>query len=160
MQGMSEEQRWLMEQHHKGLHIGFEAIIGYAREALKSVILINGSAAAAILALISQVAKSSPGVVPALSLAIMWFGGGVLLGAAATGCSYVSQMLFNSSGRALLRNEMAQGLSNAATIAQLLAMLFFVLALVAFAWGGWTAAAALAIFDWSQGPAPGACLSV
>jgi|JI10StandDraft_1071094.scaffolds.fasta_scaffold176568_2 hypothetical protein len=84
-----------LEQHKAA----FEA----ANAALKASILINGGAAVAMLALLGNLTKDAPAVtskiVPMLTITLAWFGGGVLLGAMATGLAYSTQLSYAKNVR-------------------------------------------------------------
>lgn len=77
----------------------FRSVISYGAAALKSAILINGGAAAALLAFIGNI--WSKGIIPAsvvpLTSAIVYFSFGVLAAAVGTAASYVTQYCYGEN---------------------------------------------------------------
>ncbi len=74
----------------------FRSVMEFAQHALKTIILINGGAAVAVLAFIGNIWRKLQGmdVAGALVTSEGWFAGGVLLGAVATGTSYFAQYFY------------------------------------------------------------------
>lgn len=74
----------------------FRSVLGFAQHALKTIILVNGGAAVAVLAFIGNIWTKLQGinVAEALITSEAWFAGGVLLGAVATGTSYFAQYFY------------------------------------------------------------------
>ena len=77
----------------------FRSVIGYGREALGRALLINGAAAAALLAFIGNIWTKTitPPSVTAITASILWFSFGVLVAALATGSSYCTQYFYSHS---------------------------------------------------------------
>lgn len=82
----------------------FKTIFVYGQSTLKSMILINGGAAVAMLAFLSRYLSSGTNEVDMLyfTIALLVFGSGVFLGALTAGLSYVTQYCYyhytNKSG--------------------------------------------------------------
>jgi len=74
----------------------FRSVMGFAQSALKTIILVNGGAAVAVLAFIGNIwAKPlEVNIAEALVKSEAWFASGVLLGAVATGFSYLAQYFY------------------------------------------------------------------
>jgi hypothetical protein len=74
----------------------FKSVIQAGQSALKTSFLINGGAAVALLAFIGNIwtKMQGPAVVNALISSLISFGGGVLLGAIATGITYLTQAFY------------------------------------------------------------------
>lgn len=87
-------ENWKADQEMRRLLS--KGALDFGAAALKSAILINGGAAAALLAVVSH---AGPGSATATALlpALMAFVAGVLAGAVATGAAYVSQLLYASA---------------------------------------------------------------
>jgi len=146
-----EERRWHQEKINEHHILSAGSTITYGKEALKSIIIINGGAAVALLALVSQVAKGSHGIVPPLSIALVWFGGGVLAGALATGLAYLSQWANTYAIGGIVDGSMPDTVFAVITwVAFVLSLVLAAAGLGAFAWGGWTTADALQTFAWSS----------
>lgn len=77
----------------------FKSIIGYGSAALKSAILINGGAAAAVLAFIGNIWSkgTAPAAVSHLTGSIVYFSFGVLTAALATATSYFTQYFYGEA---------------------------------------------------------------
>ena len=77
----------------------FRSVIGYGQAALKSAMLINGGAAAALLAFIGNIwiKGVSPDAVNSLTSAIAYFAFGVLVAAIGTAESYFTQYCYSES---------------------------------------------------------------
>jgi hypothetical protein len=141
--------KWAREYASQGAIASHHSTIEFARDALKGIVIINGAAAAAMLALISQVASKCTLIIPTLAPVLGCFAAGVLAGGFATALSYMAQVFFSHSireGMAGLKHEAPTRWGNGHQIAAL------VVALVgygAFALGAWNAANALQNFDWS-----------
>ena len=75
------------------------SVFAYGQAALKSSILINGGAAAALLAFIGKIWSEETGqaAVNALTNALVLFSFGVLAGAIGTAATYLSQLSYTSS---------------------------------------------------------------
>ena len=75
------------------------SVFAYGQAALKSSILINGGAAAALLAFIGKIWSEETGqaAVNALTSALVLFSFGVLAGAIGTAATYLSQLSYASS---------------------------------------------------------------
>jgi hypothetical protein len=74
----------------------FKSVIQTGQGALKASFFINGGAAVALLAFIGNIWTKiqGPAVVTALISSLISFGGGVLLGAIATGTTYLGQVTY------------------------------------------------------------------
>jgi hypothetical protein len=77
----------------------FRSVISSGQHALKTSILVNGGAAVALLAFVSNVwtKTQAPQVARALTLSIVYFGIAVLVGAVSTGTTYVTQYFYERS---------------------------------------------------------------
>lgn len=73
----------------------FEAANG----ALRTAILVNGGAAVAVLTFLGDLSKEKPALALAMSGSLGWFGGGVLIGAIATGLAYTTQLAYAKQKR-------------------------------------------------------------
>lgn len=71
----------------------FNAVISLAQTALKIPILINGGAAIAILALVSNTWKENS-LTAGLALSLLFFSIGVLVAAIGSGAAYLAQLIF------------------------------------------------------------------
>lgn len=72
----------------------FQAVIAFGQATIRNLILINGGACVAMLALIGGIFDKAEALARSLSSALLFFGGGVLLGALAAGASYISQSCY------------------------------------------------------------------
>ncbi|MBU4232539.1 MAG: hypothetical protein KKD99_01505 [Proteobacteria bacterium] len=77
----------------------FKSVIQTGQSALKISFIINGGAAVALLAFIGNIwtKMQGPEVVNDLISSLISFGGGVLLGAIATGITYLTQATFSKN---------------------------------------------------------------
>ncbi len=75
----------------KRISDGFHAVITIGQGALKSGALINGGACVAILAFIGNILTKDTSMISGLSTALLIFGCGVFLAAAASGTTYLAQ---------------------------------------------------------------------
>ena len=75
----------------------FRSVIATGQTALKTSLLINGGATVALLAFLGHVLSNprAGNLVPVLSFSLYLFGLGVLLGAVATGFTYLAQSALN-----------------------------------------------------------------
>jgi hypothetical protein len=89
-----EKANWEF-QRHSGMAM-FNSVITAGQAALTSALLINGGAAAALLAFVGGIwsTPQSRGVVPSLAGALLFFVCGVLAAAVASGATYGSQALY------------------------------------------------------------------
>jgi hypothetical protein len=86
------------DEHGKQLAATFASIITFASEALKAAALINGGAAAASLALISQVIDKRPSLAGQMISPLRLFAAGLLAAVVATGLSHLAQLCFQNYG--------------------------------------------------------------
>ncbi len=97
----AEHERNLAHYKAQQLHAVelFRSVISYGQAALKSAMLINGGAAAALLAFIGNVwiKGVSPDAVSSLTSAIAYFAFGVLVAAIGTAGSYFTQYCYSGS---------------------------------------------------------------
>ena len=91
---------WARWKGLRGRKLGamFTSIITFASEALKAAALVNGGAAAASLALVSQVIDKRPALAEAIIWPLRLFATGLLGAVVATGFSYLAQYCFQASG--------------------------------------------------------------
>ena len=79
-----------------GLELGrFAVTLGQV--ALRTVILINGAAAVAVLAFLGQIwdpAEGARELIPPMLAALSWFVSAVIAGGIATGLAYITQLLY------------------------------------------------------------------
>ena len=142
--------KWARDHTSQAIFKSHEAAMNFARDALKGLVVINGAAAAAILALISQVVTKCATVIPALTPVLTCFALGVLCGGIATGLSYIAQVLFTMKAEEALaacEDSVAKRWGNGHQIA---AIAFGLAGYIAFAIGCWNAAAALKSFLWGS----------
>src|SRR5215207_1420976 len=85
------------DEHRKQITAMLPSVITFAAEALKSAALINGGAAAATLALISQIIDDKKSLAANMISSLRLFGIGLLLAVAAAGASYFSQLSFQAA---------------------------------------------------------------
>lgn len=111
----------------------FNAAILTGQNALKSLMLINGGAVVVLLAFIGNISRSATGSVlaKALSLSLIWFGGGVLSAALASAATYLCQLCYGLCGNSRGRSF------KVALCFHALAIVFSIAALVAFGYGTW-----------------------
>lgn len=97
----AENERNIAQYNAQQLHAVemFRSIISYGAAALKSAILINGGAAAALLAFISNIWNKgiAQAAVTPLTGAIVFFSFGVLSSAVGTACSYFTQYYYGGN---------------------------------------------------------------
>lgn len=74
----------------------FRSVMGFAHHALKTIIIVNGGAAIAVLAFIGNIWSKLQAVevARALTFSEAWFAIGVLVGAIATGTTYIAQYFY------------------------------------------------------------------
>ncbi len=79
----------------------FRSVIGFAQYALKTIILVNGGAAVAMLALIGNIwsKESSVEVAKAIACSEAYFAFGVLIGAIATSTAYFTQYFYERASK-------------------------------------------------------------
>jgi len=80
----------------KRISDGFHAVITIGQGALKSGALINGGACVAILAFIGNILTKDTSMISGLSTALLIFGFGVFLAAAASGSTYLAQVNYET----------------------------------------------------------------
>jgi hypothetical protein len=89
-------QKWV--EDHKNIHAHsvemFRSVIQAGQSALKTSFLMNGGAAAAILAFVGHLATTNPKKVPLLAHSLTIFVCGVLVAGIASGVTYLSQWLY------------------------------------------------------------------
>jgi hypothetical protein len=105
----------------------FKSVIQAGQGALKASLLINGGAAVALLAFIGNIwtKMQGPAVVNALISSLISFGGGVLLGAIATGITYLTQATYE------------QKWAKSGSLLNIFSILFVIGAYVSFICGIW-----------------------
>ncbi len=106
----------------------FDAVISFAQTALKIPILINGGAAIAILALVSNT-WSENSITTDLAGSLLYFSIGVLMAAIGSGSAYIAQLLF-------LR---VCGQEDRANKWQLTAIICIIISYILFMFGAWWA---------------------
>lgn len=134
---MTSRDEWMLAHQEKAVDL--------SKEALRTVVLLNGAAAIALLAFIGQIIKEAPSLLATLSYAIQWFVGGAVMGGLATVVAYSSQRLIAESQNWLLKE-----------IVFWLAVAFVVLAYVGFIGGASIASTAVVHYSAQAGPAPAA----
>jgi hypothetical protein len=80
-----------MQDEQPHVAVMAEAVIEFAKEAIRAAIYINGGAAAGLLAFMPS-AASSQFHLPTLAQSLLWFGWGVVSGAASFALSYLAQV--------------------------------------------------------------------
>jgi len=122
----------LQQEHETGLEM-LRTVITTGQSALKSALLINGGAAAALLAFVGGIwgKPEAKAALPNIAYGLSLFVWGVLSAACASGATYLSQAGFNGElgKRSQAVGEIARGLAIACVIA----------AYVLFACGAWQA---------------------
>lgn len=105
------------------------SVIAYGQAALKSAILINGGAAAGLLAFIGNIWTKdiAPPAVHSLTIAVILFSAGVLCAALGTGCTYVTQYFYS---------EMRQRI---AKFFHVVTIVFVIGSYILFGFGSWSA---------------------
>lgn len=74
-----------------------EKAVDLSKEGLRTLVLLNGAAAIALLAFIGQIIKDAPALVATLACALVVFVAGALLGGLATVAAYITQYLIAES---------------------------------------------------------------
>lgn len=103
IQAKNEHERNLLEQDrikNDSNRMMFESVMGFSHLAIRSLLLLNGGAAIALLAFTGHLASNEaagPKVIEALSGAILLFGSGAGCGTAVALLAYISQSLFHSA---------------------------------------------------------------
>ena len=125
----AEHERNLAQYEAQQLHAVemFRSVIAYGQAALKSAMLINGGAAAALLAFIGNIwAKGvAPDAVSSLTSSIAFFAFGVLVAAVGTAGSYFTQYCYS------------EGFQRSAIVFHTLTVLVVLAAFALFGFGAW-----------------------
>ena len=82
-----------MDAHSQEVEM-FRSVITAGQNALRSVFLMNGAAAVAILTFIGNLANNDPQRIPSLAPSLTVFVSGVLLVTVASGATYLSQWFY------------------------------------------------------------------
>lgn len=148
-----KSQKETVDYRMEGIGQSVEITIGFARDALKGGVFINGGAVVAILAMVGQVAKGAPALIGALTPVLMWFVAGVWTGAVATGLSYLAQYGFTQWGSEMVRNQRGpQDKSSWRSFGKTghyLAIGMLVMSYLCFGAGAWSASSVLSGYNWA-----------
>ncbi len=92
-------QNWIEanKYQHEGHLEMFRSVIASGQSAMKSSFMLNGGAAVALLAFIAHLAEFRADKVPEFSACLLPFAFGVLAIVIASGCTYLSQLLFSNA---------------------------------------------------------------
>ena len=113
----------------------YKSLIAIGQFALRFVLLINGGAAIAVLAFVGDLAASVG--MPDVGMALTWYVLGIAIGGIAMGTSYLTQLvLFND-----MRGEESPRFFKKHQPWLTVSFLLFVLSIVAFALGSFSAVA-------------------
>lgn len=121
-------QKWVEEYkniHAHGVEM-FRSVIASGQGALRTAFLMNGGGAIAMLSFVGSLATSNPQRVAELAFTLAVFVVGVLLVAAASGWTYLSQLFYAGRKKWTLR---------VGAVFHVLAILFPITSYVTFAWG-------------------------
>ncbi len=113
----------------------YKSLIAIAQFGLRCVLLINGGAAIAVLAFVGQLAASVG--MPDVGMALTWFVLGIAIGGIALATSYLTQLVLFNEARA---EESPRFLKKHQPWLRV-SLLLFVLSIVAFALGSFSAVA-------------------
>lgn len=118
-------ENWRLEHQGKAVDL--------SKEGLRTLILLNGAAAIAIMALIGQIVEKMPSAIMQLSHSIMYFVSGALVGGLSTIGAYVTQYFIGES-------QENPAMKRASKWAHIITLLLVALGYVAFIGGAFTAA--------------------
>lgn len=118
---------------------GFDAVISFAELAIKSLLLLCGGAAVALLSFAGSRGATSQVSLDAYADAVLLFGGAAAGAVATAGLSYLAQSCLNAR---------EQGWEPAGEKLRVTAVVAWVASLVAFGYGSWTASTAIQLSKW------------
>ncbi|MBO6899585.1 MAG: hypothetical protein JJ868_19680 [Shimia sp.] len=110
-----------------------KATISFSQAAIRSLVLINGGAAIAVMTFIGGYPSEQKAIVLALSGSLLYFSVGVALAAFVGGCAYVTQFLYDGSTGKVSRWGVFFHIL--AVICAMISLTLFVLGLLGAFWG-------------------------
>lgn len=123
----------------EGWKNGFDAVIDFAELAIKSLLLLCGGAAVALLSFAGSRGATSQVSLDAYANAVMLFGGAAAGAVTTAGLSYLAQTCFNAH---------AQGWEPFGEKLRYAAIVIWFGSLAAFGYGSWTASWAIQLSKW------------
>lgn len=111
----------------------FKSVITTGQSALRAAMLLNGGAAVAMLAFVGKLVEHSSSSSSAVATAVFLFAIGALLGAMATGSTYLSQMSYAFDGESRVATVSAR-------LLHVVTVFLVASSLIVFAYGAWSVA--------------------